>query len=208
MSLGEPQMRADEGWWFRVFLMSLYARCSPGQSKPKLHLQVSRYADIYQLVQNVAQHALRPLLSTITLQLFLEAGLQPPLNSIEVFVCCDPAAPVLLAACKRKILGHDAINIDGVNAGLLELLGEDNELGGVVELTTLSKALCPSVDRGDGVGGGFVTLLVLAVVTGDCAVGGLSLEGLAIGRDEDGGHEAEGAETLGDNVGLNISVIV
>jgi hypothetical protein len=49
---------------------------------------------------------------------------------------------------------------------------------------------------------------VLAVVTGDCAVGGLSLEGLAIGRDEDGGHEAEGAETLGDNVGLNISVIV
>ena len=146
--------------------------------------------------------------SALDLQLLLQAGLQPPLNGIKVLVRCNPAAPVLLSACKRKILGHDTINIDGINAGLLELLGEDDELGGVVELTTLGETLCPGVDGGDGVGRGLVALLVLAVVASDGAVGGLSLEGLAVGGDENGGHETEGAETLGDDIGLDVAVVV
>ena len=142
------------------------------------------------------------------LQLLLQASLQPPLNSIEVLVRCDPATPVLLSARKCKILGHDAIDINGVNAGLLELLGEDDELGSAIELAALGEALCPGVDGGDGVGRCLVALLVLAVVARDGAVGGLGLEGLAIGGDEDRGHEAEGAEALGDNVGLDVSIVV
>jgi hypothetical protein len=142
------------------------------------------------------------------LQLLLQAGLQPPLNGIEVLVRCDPASPVLLSARKSEILGHDAINIDGVNASLLELLGEDDELGGVVELTTLGETLCPGVDGGDGVGGGLAALLVLAEVAGNGAMGGLSFEGLAIWRDEDGGHEAERPEALGNDVGLDVTVVV
>jgi hypothetical protein len=39
-------------------------------------------------------------------------------------------------------------------------------------------------------------------------VGSLRLEGLAIGGDEDGGHETERAEALGDNVGLDITIVV
>jgi hypothetical protein len=50
--------------------------------------------------------------------------------------------------------------------------------------------------------------LVLAVVAGDGAVGGFGFEGLAVGGDEDGGHEAEGAEALRDDVGLDVTVVV
>src|SRR5690242_9892889 len=101
------------------------------------------------------------------LQLLLQARLQSPLDGVEVLVRCDPAASVLFATSKREILGHDAVNIDGVNASLLELLGKDDKLGSVVKLTTLGETLCPGVDGGNGVGRGLVALLVLAVVASD-----------------------------------------
>jgi hypothetical protein len=63
-------------------------------------------------------------------------------------------------------------------------------------------------DGGDGVGRGLVALLVLAEMARHGAVGGLGFEGLAVGGDEDGCHEAEGAEALSDDVRLNISVVV
>jgi hypothetical protein len=49
---------------------------------------------------------------------------------------------------------------------------------------------------------------VLTVVASDSTVGSLRLESLAIRGDENGGHETERAETLSDNVGLDITVIV
>jgi hypothetical protein len=144
----------------------------------------------------------------VRLQLLLQTRLQPSLNSIKILIRRDPRAALLLSTRERKILSHDAVLVDGVNTRLLELLGKHDELGGVVELAALDKALCPGVDGGDGVGGRFAALLVLAVVAGDGAVGGFSFEGLAVGGNEDGGHEAEGAETLGDDVGLDVTVIV
>jgi hypothetical protein len=142
------------------------------------------------------------------LQLLLQAALQPPLHSIKVLVGRDPAATVLLTARQRKVRGHDAIDVDSVDAGLLELLGEDNELGSAVELAALGETLCPGVDGGDGVGRCLVALLVLAVVARDGTVGGLGLEGLAVGGDEDRSHKAERAEALGDDVRLDVTVVV
>ena len=49
---------------------------------------------------------------------------------------------------------------------------------------------------------------MLAVVTGDGSMGGLGFKRLAIRGDEHGGHEAERPEPLGDNVGLNVSIVV
>ena len=49
---------------------------------------------------------------------------------------------------------------------------------------------------------------MLAVMACDSPVCGFRFEGLAVGRDEDGCHEAEGAEALGYNVGLNVAVII
>ena len=142
------------------------------------------------------------------LELLLEGALEAALDGGHVLRGGDPVLTASLAAGKGKILGHDAIDIDGVNAGLLESLGEGNELGGVVELATLDKTTGPGEDGGNGVGGGLVALLVLAVVASDGTVGSLGLEGLAIGGDEDGGHETEGAEALGDDIGLNITIVV
>lgn len=142
------------------------------------------------------------------LQLLLDDLLHAALDSVEVLVGGDIVLTASLAASKGKILGHDAINIDGVNAGLLEALGEGDNLGLVVELATLDETTGPGEDGGNGVGGGLVALLVLTVVASDGAVGSLGLEGLAIGGDEDRGHETKGAETLSDNVGLDITVVV
>ena len=49
---------------------------------------------------------------------------------------------------------------------------------------------------------------MFAEVTGDCAVGGLGLECLAVRGDEDRSHQTQTAETLSDNVGLNITIVV
>ena len=49
---------------------------------------------------------------------------------------------------------------------------------------------------------------MLAVVASDSTMSGFGLKGAAIRCDEDGRHEAEGTEALGDDVGLDITVVV
>ena len=142
------------------------------------------------------------------LQTSLEVGLQAPLNGSHVLAGGDPGLTLLLATGQSKILGHDELVVDDLNAGALELLSESDDLGGVVELATLHETAGPGENGGNGVGGGLAALLVLAVVTGHGAVGSLGLEGLAGGGDEGGGHQTEGAEALGDDVGLDITVVV
>jgi len=138
----------------------------------------------------------------------LKDSLHALLNGVEVCTGGDIVILALLAACKSKILGHDALLVDNVNTSLLERLGKLDDLGGVVKLTTLGKTTGPGEDGGNGVGRSGVTLLVLTEVTGDGTVGRLGLEGLAVGGDEDRSHQTQTAETLGDNVGLDITVVV
>ena len=66
----------------------------------------------------------------------------------------------------------------------------------------------PGVDRGDGIRGGLLAALVLAVVARDRAVGGLGLDDLPVGRHQDARHEPERAEALRHRVGLNVAVVV
>jgi len=106
-----------------------------------------------------------------------------------------------------QVLGHAAV-FDGGDAHLLDGMGELDEVGVVVQAATVLKTTGPGEDGGDWVGGGLVALLVLTVVTGDGAVGGLGFDGLSIGSLEDGGHHAEGSESLGERVGLDVSVVV
>ena len=138
----------------------------------------------------------------------LEVGLEAALNGSKVLLGGNPGLTLLAASSQGKILGHDTLVVDNINTGALELLGELNNVGGAVELTTLDKTTGPGEDGGNGVGGGLVTLLVLTVVAGDGAVGGLGLESRAVGGDQGGGHQTEGTETLGDDVGLDITVVV
>ena len=53
-----------------------------------------------------------------------------------------------------------------------------------------------------------MALLMLAEMARYGAVGGFGFVGFAVWGDEDGGHEAEGAEALGDDVGEDVAVVV
>lgn len=142
------------------------------------------------------------------LQLLLESSLEAALNGIHVLVGGNIVLALRLASGKGKILGHDTVNIDSVNASLLKALSKGDNLRGVVELATLDETTGPGEDGGNGVGGGLVALLMLTVVASDSTVGSLRLESLAIRGDENGGHETKRAEALSDNVGLDITVVV
>src|SRR2546430_7999435 len=60
--------------------------------------------------------------------------------------------PALVGADQqRKVLGHGA-GLDGVDADVLQRVGELRELHIVVELGAVGEATRPGEDRGDGVG--------------------------------------------------------
>eukprot|EP00128_Syssomonas_multiformis_P005792 Colp12_sorted_trinity150504_noHs@29020 len=106
-----------------------------------------------------------------------------------------------------KILSHLAC-FDGLDAHSLKSISEEGELLVAVELGTVGKTTGPGKDRGDRVGGGLLALLVLTVMASDSAVGGLSLDRLAVRAHEDRGHHTERAVALGNRVRLDITIIV
>lgn len=73
-----------------------------------------------------------------------------------------------------QVLGHFTV-FYGLDGGCFEGVAEVGQLWLVVELGAVEEATGPGEDTGDGVGGGFSSLLVLSVVTGHGSVSGLSL---------------------------------
>lgn len=144
----------------------------------------------------------------VYLQAGLQVGTESALDSSHVLAGGDPRLTILAATGKSKILGHDALVVDNVDTGALELLGELDDIGGLIKGTTLNKTTGPGEDGSNGVGRGLAALLVFTVVASDGAVGGLRLEGLAVRSNESRGHQTEGAEALGDDVGLDIPIVV
>lgn len=137
-----------------------------------------------------------------------QVGLEASLNGLQVLTGGNPGLALLLAAGKSKVLGHDGLLVDNVDTGALELLGELDNVGGVVELTTADQTTGPGEDGGNRVGRGLTALLVLAVVASDGTVGSLGLESQTVRGGEGRGHQTQRAETLGDNVGLDVTVVV
>lgn len=119
------------------------------------------------------------------LQLLLEDILHAPLHSSKVLRGGNIVLARVLATGNSQVLGHDAINVDSVNARLFKALGKGDDFGRLVELAALHQAAGPGKDGGDGVGARLVAFLVLAVVARDGAVGGFRLKGFAVGGDED-----------------------
>lgn len=68
---------------------------------------------------------------------------------------------------KRKILGHDPVFVDNLDACRLEIMAEVTEGVVAVELRAMQEAPGPCEDGRDGVGGGLVALLPLTIVAGD-----------------------------------------
>ena len=97
---------------------------------------------------------------------------------------------LLVADEEGEILGHLAA-FDGVDDDLFQEQRVIDELLVVVELAAMGEAARPGEDRGDGIRRGRLALLVLAIVARDRAVRGFRFHGLAVRRDQHGGHEAE-----------------
>jgi len=81
------------------------------------------------------------------------------------------------------------------------------ELGVSVNLSSVHKTSSPGEDTGNWVSGSGFSLLILSPMSGDSSVSSLRFKA-AILVDENGSHETERAETLSDDVGLNISIVV
>ena len=105
-----------------------------------------------------------------------------------------------------QVLGH-VTSLDSLDDDTLEGLAPVLELSIVVELGTVEQTTGPGVHGGDRVGGGLSALLVDTVMAGHGTVGSLGLDGTIRGL-EHGGHETERAETLSNNIRLNVTIVV
>jgi len=106
-----------------------------------------------------------------------------------------------------QILGH-VPGFDGFDADALELMGENPERFILINLCSELESPGPGKDRGNGIRGGLAALLMFTVMTGDGSMGGLSLTAMTIRGQKDRGHESQGAIALGDDIRLDISIIV
>lgn len=129
---------------------------------------------------------------------------QSLVDLLHVYVGGDPVIPGHVLALHRQsqVLGHDTVLVNDLNTGSFQVLGERLERGGLIQLGSEGKSSGPGKDGGNRVGRGFMTGLVLSVVSGDGTMGGFGFHGLAVGGDELRGHHTERTETLGENVAL------
>ncbi|KCZ86404.1 NADP-dependent isocitrate dehydrogenase [Hyphomonas adhaerens MHS-3] len=106
-----------------------------------------------------------------------------------------------------EVFRHEA-GFDRLDDGLLQRLRKFPHFRRTVHPAAMVETLGPGVDRGDRVGRGRFAFLVVAVVAGDCAVGGFGFDRVAIRAHQDRRHQAQRAVTLGNRVGLDVAVIV
>lgn len=85
---------------------------------------------------------------------------------LHVLVRRDPVAATHVFTLHRQcqVLGHDSVDVDTLDTGRLEVLGEFGELGRVVQLGSEGETAGPGEDGRDGVGRRLLALLVLAVM--------------------------------------------
>ena len=75
-----------------------------------------------------------------------------------------------------EILGHFSI-LNAFDCGVFEVLTELVEFWEVVKVSSVHETSGPGEDRGNGVSGGFFSLLMLSIMSSDCSVGGFSFNG-------------------------------
>ena len=107
---------------------------------------------------------------------------------------------------QREVLGHLAA-FDGFDADPFERFGEFDNFG-VLSAPAIAQPAGPGKDAGDGVGAGRLPLLVLAIVAGDGAVGGLGLDRLAIGVISTGSSGQGCRSPARPGVRLDVAVVI
>ena len=97
--------------------------------------------------------------------------------------------------------------LDCADNSRLQSLTEKSQLFVAVKLGAVAETTGPREDGSDWVGRGGTSLFPNSKVSGDSAVGSFSFHDIVL-VDADGGHETEGAESLRNNVRLNVSIVV
>ena len=100
-----------------------------------------------------------------------------------------------------EVLGHFAA-FHSFKAHRFQGVAEVDERLVIIQLATEFQAPRPGENAGDGVRGGGLAGLVVAVVAGHGAVGGFGFHRAPVGRHQRGRHRAQRAEALGHGSGL------
>ena len=88
-----------------------------------------------------------------------------------------------------QVLGHLA-RVDAVHASGLQGHAELGQVRVIVQLSAMSQAPGPSINTSDGVSRGFLAFLMLPIMPSHGSMSGLGLNSLAIGTNQNGGHES------------------
>jgi hypothetical protein len=141
--------------------------------------------------------------------LFLERGVEGFLDSSEEGAGFEImfAFHVFAVDAQSKIFGHFAL-FNSSDARSFKSMSELLKTVIAIEFATMSKATSPSKNGSNRVGARFLALLPSTPMASDCAVSSFSFHGFAVGHDKDRSHETQRAVALGDNVGLDITVVV
>ena len=122
-------------------------------------------------------------------QLLLQIGV----NSVKEFLGIKKIFAMLdfiAAYADGQILGHlSALHCLDTNS--FQCIREIDEGLVTIQLAAESQSTRPGKDAGDGIGGSGLACLVVAEVAGDGTMGRFGFHDLSIGRDQDGGHQAQ-----------------
>jgi len=105
-----------------------------------------------------------------------------------------------------QIFGHVSL-FYSFNDGSLESISEINEWLIVIKFTSCIETSSPCKHWSNWVGWGFLSLLMESVMSGDCTMSSFGFNGTAWAS-QDWGHKTKRAISLGNNIGLNITIII
>lgn len=105
-----------------------------------------------------------------------------------------------------KVFGHDS-GFHSFDDGFFHVLAEIEKSLVIIEPGSVGETSGPGEHGSNGVGRGLVSFLVFSVVSGDGSMGGFGFDDVS-GSLQDTGHESQTSVTLGQSVGLDISVVV
>ena len=143
-------------------------------------------------------------------QLFLQFSFQSSVQLFQELFCIQVVFAMLhfiTVDTYSKVLGHFTA-FHYFNTNLLQCLAEIYQRLVVIQAATEFQTTGPCEDGGNGVGRGRLTSLVIAVVAGYSTVGSFCFHGFTIRCNQGRGHEAQGAKTLCNGIGLYIAIVV
>jgi hypothetical protein len=108
----------------------------------------------------------------------------------------------------RRYLCHDCILVNSINTSLFNSLCKTNQFLIPIQFAPMFQSPRPSENRRNRIRRSLPPLLMFPIMSRDGPVRGLRLDRLAIRGDQHRRHETEGTVALGNDIGLNVAVVI